>query len=763
MDGRPGHRRHQQRSGQGGARGRREQDGAHHGRHREDRERRQRRAHPELLVEQGVDVVDDPAEHLAATAAEPARGERHDALEDGHPPVREHPQRGVVTDQPLAVPQHRPGDAEGADRDDRDHQEQHRRVLGGPSDQPGGGDGQADARGRGEHAEQQARVELPPPADRVAGQRLGRGGRRRTDGRPDRRDGTARRRRGQRHHRVGVLEQRRGVGDHHDGGSAGQPAQGLRDHLLGGGVEVGRGLVHQHQRTLREHRPGQREPGPLTGRETLAVLPEDGAGTAGERVHGGQQADPVERAADLVVRRARPTEPDVLGERAGHQPGPLRDPGDRRPPAVQPLGAPGHPVGEDLPGVGLAQPGQQVEERGLAAAGRTADGGQRVRPDLEPGHLEGRRAAARIGDGHPLEGDRPDRHRPGPAVRGGREQRVDLLEGRRPLRRGMELRPDPAQRPVGLGRQQQHHQRRPQVQRPGRQPQPDHDRHHRDRQRGHQLQHRRGRERQPQRVQGGPAVAVGDAADGRALRAGPLVGHQRGQPVHHVDEVTRQRGQRPPAALGAVAGGQTDEHREHRHQRQRHRDDAGREQVLGGDREQRERRQHHGQHQGRQVAGQVRVDRDGPPGQQQRQLALPGGPVAAGVEGGADQPVPQVLGDPRGGPSRARVPGVRRQGPRAGRGEHQQAGVAHVGPGASVDQRHDQVGDREQLGEQQQAAQDAGGDQPGQCGGRTTKVGAQPRVQRPHRAGAGAAGVGAGPAGGGTGMWCTEIRRRNTQ
>ena len=230
-----------------------------------------------------------------------------------------------------------------------------------------------------------------------------------------------------------------------------------------------------------------------------------------------------------------------------------------------------------------------------------------------------------------------------------------------------------------------------------------------------------------------------------------------------VDEVTRQRGERPPAALGPVAGGQADEHREHRHQRQRHRDDAGCEQVLGGDREQRERRQHHGQHQGRQVAGQVGVDRDGPPGQQQSQLALPRGTVGAAVEGGAHQPVPQVPGDLRGGPCRARVPGVRRQRPGAGGGEHQQAGVEHLGAVAAVDQHHDQVGDREQLREQQHAAQDAGGDHPGQRGGRAAQVGAQPRVQRPHRTCAGAAGVGAGPADGGTGMWCTEIRRRNTQ
>src|SRR5664279_2852262 len=51
----------------------------------------------------------------------------------------QHSERRVVRDQPLQVAQHTAADAEGADRDNRDHQVEHRWLLGCPGDQPGRG------------------------------------------------------------------------------------------------------------------------------------------------------------------------------------------------------------------------------------------------------------------------------------------------------------------------------------------------------------------------------------------------------------------------------------------------------------------------------------------------------------------------------------------------------------------------------------------------------------------------------------------------
>ena len=75
------------------------------------------------LVEEGVDVVDERGEQVAAASAEPSGHEGHDQLVDPGALLGQLPQGDVVGDQPLGVPQHRPGQAEGADADDRDQQQ----------------------------------------------------------------------------------------------------------------------------------------------------------------------------------------------------------------------------------------------------------------------------------------------------------------------------------------------------------------------------------------------------------------------------------------------------------------------------------------------------------------------------------------------------------------------------------------------------------------------------------------------------------------
>ena len=117
------------------------------------------------------------------------------------------------------------------------------------------------------------------------------------------------------------------------------------------------------------------------------------------------------------------------------------------------------------------------------------------------------------------------------------------------------------------------------------------------------------------------AVALGDLADPRGLGLGAAEGHQGGQAAHHVEEVAGQRGHRPPLALGPVAGREADQRSEDRDQRQRGEHDHGAGDVLGRHRHDGEDRQHAGQHEGRQVAGQVGLGRGHPAGDQDRGLA----------------------------------------------------------------------------------------------------------------------------------------------
>ena len=85
----------------------------------------------------------------------------------------------------------------------------------------------------------------------------------------------------------------------------------------------------------------------------------------------------------------------------------------------------------------------------------------------------------------------------------------------------MELRGGVAQRKVRLRRQDQHEQPSAQVQVAIDQPQPNPDRDQGDRQRRDQLEHQRGKERQPQRRECGLAVLARDLPDGLRLGLRP--------------------------------------------------------------------------------------------------------------------------------------------------------------------------------------------------------------------------------------------------
>ena len=64
------------------------------------------------VVEQGVDVVDDTGEQVAAARAEAPGDQRDEGGEDLGPALREHAEDDVVASTPLGVAEHRAGEAE---------------------------------------------------------------------------------------------------------------------------------------------------------------------------------------------------------------------------------------------------------------------------------------------------------------------------------------------------------------------------------------------------------------------------------------------------------------------------------------------------------------------------------------------------------------------------------------------------------------------------------------------------------------------------
>ena len=57
--------------------------------------------HPQLTVDEGVDVVHDGGEHVAAAGAEPARDQRDQGVVDLGAPLGEEPERGGVAGETI--------------------------------------------------------------------------------------------------------------------------------------------------------------------------------------------------------------------------------------------------------------------------------------------------------------------------------------------------------------------------------------------------------------------------------------------------------------------------------------------------------------------------------------------------------------------------------------------------------------------------------------------------------------------------------------
>ena len=320
----------------------------------------------------------------------------------------------------------------------------------------------------------------------------------------------------------------------------------------------------------------------------------------------------------------------------------------------------------------------------------------------------------------------------------------------------MELRADAAQRPVGLGSQQQDGQRGLQAEVAGREAQAHRDGDQGDRQRGDELEHRRRGEGQLQDVAVRTAVAVGDLADPRRLGARPPVGHQGRQTPDHVDEVAGQLRQRLPLPLRAVPGRQPDEDGEDRHEREGERDDDRAGAVLGGQGEQGEHGQDAGHDERGQVAREVGLDRGDPTSGQHRHLAGPaaGQLVRVQVERPAQDGAAQRRPHDPGGACGDRVDDRRQR--HAGQGERQQGDGGAVPPraGGVGDDPHHQRGQRERVRHDQGADRALGQDDHDQLDPGGPQVGQDAWVQGPH------AEV---PASSAVGMWWTAMRWRKTQ
>ena len=249
----------------------------------------------------------------------------------------------------------------------------------------------------------------------------------------------------------------------------------------------------------------------------------------------------------------------------------------------------------------------------------------------------------------------------------------------------MEVHAHLAHRQVRLRGQDEDEQRHPEVHAAFDEAQADGHRDDRHRQGREQLQHQRRQERHPQHPHGRGPVPVPRVPQLVGLRRGPPEDPQGRQPGDEVEEEPGQLGQPPPLALHRHGGVLPDEDHEHRDQRQRHGQDHRGEHVLREDREPDGQRHDDRQHELRQVASEVGVERIDPAAGQCCELAgvRTGQPLRPDPKGLGDHRHPQLALHLRRRPERGRLGAVRHQAPgRRDRDQAEQRPGDVVHPGA---------------------------------------------------------------------------------
>ena len=322
------------------------------------------------------------------------------------------------------------------------------------------------------------------------------------------------------------------MGDDQDGPAGPHEGpHGLQDVGLAGGVEVGRGLVQDHQGGGGGQRPGQGQALALAHRQADPALADPGEPAVGQGGQDLRQPGGAGRRDDLGRRltpgaSGRLGPHDVVQDGAGGQDGALGHPGDLLPPG---RGLDTRQVGEvavgpayqDAPAVGAQEPQHHLAGGGLAGPRGPGQGRQPPGPDGGAQRCRGPGAAGGHGDAVELNGGGGQvwaGARPG-LGQGDLQDLEDGLGGGGAARGGVELEADLPQGLVDLGRHHEHQEAGGQVQVAVHEAEADLHGHDGHAQGGEELQDGPGQEGYAQGGHGGAVVGA------------PQLLHPRGRPL----------------------------------------------------------------------------------------------------------------------------------------------------------------------------------------------------------------------------------------
>ena len=341
---------------------------------------------------------------------------------------------------------------------------------------------------------------------------------------------------------------------------------------LGLDVEVGRGLVeHEHAPRTVEQRAGERDALPLPARQRAAALAHERAQALGQLGHEPLEPHGAHRALNLLVGGVGTVERDVLAQRGMEEVRILRDVDHLALPRglaqiVQPPAR-----RENRARARRQKAAEDVRERALARAAR-ADDADPLESAHGEGHVGKRLAvgirephAGQLEDGplaprgnlapaprHPASGSALHRRAASPLAVLRRCD--DPLYGRErvlSVERGVVVACELADGLEVLGHEHEHEQRREEGDRAVHQPEPQHDGHGGQRQRGDEVEHRSGQRGDAQRLHRGLAEALAHLEDALPVAFALAEQLERVDAAHRVDEVVGQ----PPVLVVLARGG----------------------------------------------------------------------------------------------------------------------------------------------------------------------------------------------------------------
>ena len=173
--------------------------------------------------------------------------------------------------------------------------------------------------------------------------------------------------------RIRVPDGGQAVGDDEGGAAFHHGGKGLLDPLFCADVDGGGRFVKDQHRGQAEHYAGDAQQLLLTLGEGTAVFRYEGVVAFRQPADKAVGMGRFGGGDDLVVRCFRAAEGDDLPDRTGRQPGILQDHADVPAEGFPADAARFSPVQADCSAVDIVKAHQQVDERGLPAAGRTDD------------------------------------------------------------------------------------------------------------------------------------------------------------------------------------------------------------------------------------------------------------------------------------------------------------------------------------------------------------------------------------------------------